>query len=278
MKIKLLMTSILFCAVINALTSANPRDTLAILVRQRDALKKEIAAIDRNIKRTDSVARAENARFIGQKKRMEEELLTKEKENATLVQRFEELEAEVQRLSSKIDQCKNQDRSIISRRSYLTRKLTEECSALETIISRSIPWDREKRLARVTGLKNDLMLGSASLEDGLSRLLSLIQEAISFGDDIVLEDRSIRRNNGTAITARTLRIGNLWMVYVDQAEQNYGVLYRTGDSTYAWREDLSFNEREEIRMAIRVKEQKKAPQIVTLPLMLGVEVDGGSHE
>jgi hypothetical protein len=272
------MASILFCVVTTPLSSANPRDTLASLTREREALKKEIAAIDGNIARTDSMTGAENVRFATQKKRMQEDLLAKEKENATLSGRLEELSGEVQRLSAKIDQCKLQERSIANRRGFLTGRLAEECSNLESIISRSLPWDREKRLARVTGLKNDLAIGSAGLEDGFSRLLSLVQEAVSFGDDIVQEDRSIRRNNGATITARTLRIGNLWMVYVDQAEENYGALSRTGDSTFSWREEFSFSEREEIRMAIRVKEQKKAPQMVTLPLMLGVEFTGGSHE
>jgi chromosome segregation ATPase len=258
----------LFVNVVPILSS--PQDTLADLSRIKAALQADIATIEQKIKQTDSLSRNEEQRFTEQKKRLEADLVAKEQENENLGKRLDELDLEIRKLSSQIEELQMQERSINKNMSFLGQKIAQQCMELEKIIKRSLPWNREVRLARVSALKNDLISGAANAQEGFSRLNALIAEEKSFGDDIVLEQRSVQRNNGTLVNSQMLRIGNLFMVYVDQAEELYGVLSRSSDTTFTWREELSFTEREEIRTAVRVKEGKKAPVIVTLPLTLSV--------
>lgn len=250
------------------------RDTLAALNERKAQLREEIAEVDRKILRTDSLVRREEQRHAELRKRMEKALANQQEDIDGLNERMEELRTEVRELSGEIEQTKSRQSAIENRREYLADQLVLHCTALHDTIARSLPWNREKRLARVTALSRDLETGSASIEEGLSRLLALIDEETAFGDDIVLEERPVKRNDGSTINARVLRVGNLWMVYVDAAEENYGVMRRGDDSTFVWNEDLSFAQRQDIRTAVAVKDAKKVPQIVTLPVKLNLDEEG----
>ncbi len=258
--------------------AASPQDTLAQLNQIKESLRAEISGIEQKVRNTDSLARNEAQRFTEQKQRLETDLVAREQENETLGKRLNELQDEIRSLSAQIEGLLMQQRGIDANMSFLGKRLAHHCTELQNIIQQSLPWNRGMRRARVVALRNDLLSEAADPLEGFARLNALIAEEISFGDDIVLEQQSVQRNNGTLINARMLRIGNLFMVYVDQAEEFYGVLSRSSDTTFIWREDLSFSEREQIRNTIRVKEGKRAPGIVTLPLTLSVEQQEEQNE
>lgn len=255
-------------------SGADERDTLAALNERKARLQEKIAETDRKILRTDSLARREEQRHAELRQRMKKALAGRQEDINGLNTRMEELSTEVRELSGQIEQTKSRQTAIENRREYLAGQLVRHCTALRDTIAGSLPWNREKRLARVNALRRDLETGSASIEEGLSRLLALIDEETAFGDDIVLEERPVKRNDGSTINARVLRVGNLWMVYVDAAEENYGVMRRSNDSTFVWNEDLSFAQRQDIRTAVAVKDAKKVPQIVTLPVKLNLDGEG----
>ena len=75
------------------------------------------------------------------------------------------------------------------------------------------------------------------------------------------------------MNASILRIGNQWMVYVDENGSVYGRLERkieNGNVVYEWNENLNLEERAAVKLAIEVKQAKKPPQIVNLPVSLSV--------
>lgn len=246
------------------------QDAVADAKREKVQIEKEIRSIESRIGRTDSLMQVESKRFSLLKQRLSDGIAGKKKDIDTLTAKLEELTGEVTRLSGSIEQQRAGIRAVATRREYTNDQLVEQCNNLIGQIRTSLPWNKEERLSRVNALKSDLQNGSARIEDGLSRLLALIEEEIAFGDEIVLDSRTIRRNDGSTVNARALRIGNLWMAYVDASEQLYGVLHRENDTTFVWNEDLDFTQREQIRTAIRVKESKKAPQIVSLPVQTTV--------
>ncbi len=257
---------------------ADERDTLASLNEQKAQLQKEIARADRTIARTDSIKAREAQRNATLKKRMQDDIAARRADIDELQQRLGELKNEVRSLTGRIRQTKAQQRSIDTRREYLADQLIQAARALHDTIEHSLPWNREQRLARVTALERDLENDAASIEEALARLMALMDEEVAFGDDIVLQERPVQRNDGSTINARVLRIGNLWMAYVDAEEQSYGVLRRDTDSTFVWNEELNFAQREAIRTAIGVKDAKKAPQIVKLPVQLDLEQESEASD
>jgi hypothetical protein len=63
------------------------------------------------------------------------------------------------------------------------------------------------------------------------------------------------------------------MVYSDENGTVFGTLVRkveNGKVSYEWNEDLNLEERAAVRLAIEVKQAKKPPQIVNLPVSLSV--------
>lgn len=269
---------LIFAFLVSVCVSAEDRDTLAQLNLLKAQLQKDIARIDKKIRTTDSLILKDNERFEILRQRAINDIENKEKEILGLAKKVDTLQSEIKRLSGSIESIKAQERAITAQRSYLSDKLIQHCQNLKNIVAVSLPWDKEKRITRITALKKDLETGSAQIEDGLSRLLALINEEISFGDDIVLEERTVQRNDGSSVIAQMLRLGNLWMVYVDKNENSYGILSRQNDTSFVWREELSFSEREEVRTAIRVKESKKAPQLTPLPVDLQVRTEGVTDE
>lgn len=256
------------------ITAASDRDTLDQLQNARAALQKEIEALQRDIVRTDSLKALERIRSEKQQADLQLSIDKKQRERADIERQRDEVQQQIAALSAQVQQMQTQRSALNNQRQFLSGLLIEKCGLLQQHINRSLPWNSEQRLARVSALKNDLQTGTASIEDGFARLRAIIDEEISFGDDIVLEERQVRRNNGTTLSARMMRVGALWMVYVDTPEENYGVLFRTKERTWSWREDLSFAEREAIRTAIRVKEAKRPPQLVLLPLSLSIGQKG----
>ncbi|MFC1586281.1 DUF3450 family protein, partial [Fibrobacterota bacterium] len=154
------------------------------------------------------------------------------------------------------------------------------CEILEQAVKNSLPWDLEARLDRVRVLKRDLEAGNAGLEESFGRLNALYSEEIKFGDEVEFSERPVTRINGETVNARILKIGNQWMVYADEEDKKYGVLERAlGEEgiQYKWRENLSFAEREAIRDALDVKNAKKPPKLVNLPITftLKAQAKGG---
>lgn len=268
----------IFTFIIGVSVFANDSDSLAQLNLLKAQLQKDIAQIDEKIRFNDSLIRKDKERFELLQKRALNDIENKETEILGLEGKVDTLQNEIERLSGSIESIKAQERAIIAQRSYLSDQLIQHCQNLKNGVAKSLPWDKEKRIARITALKKDLETGSAQIEDGLSRLLSLINEEISFGDDIVLEERTVQRNDGSSVIAQMLRLGNLWIAYVDKNKNSYGILSRQNDTSFAWREELSFSEREEVRTAIRVKESKKAPQLTPLTVDLQVRTEGVTDE
>jgi hypothetical protein len=79
------------------------------------------------------------------------------------------------------------------------------------------------------------------------------------------------------VNAQVLKIGNQWLVYMDEEGKRFGVLERkagAGDSAaWEWREDPGFAEKNRIKAALEVKSAKRPPQLAVLDL--GVTVQGG---
>ena len=140
-------------------------------------------------------------------------------------------------------------------------------------MAQTVPWELESRLDRVKSLTRDIESGNASEEEGFSRLKSLIAEETKFGDEVAIINSPLTRKNGELINASILRIGNQWMVYSDDNGTVFGALVRKvedGKVVYEWNEELNLEERAAVKLALDVKQAKKPPQIVKLPVSLSI--------
>jgi predicted RNase H-like nuclease (RuvC/YqgF family) len=268
----------LFFALLLLFASATSADDFQT---QKAALESEKAGLDSDIKKlniqitqTDSMAAVEKQYGHQQQVKQKADLERRQNEIEDLKGKLSELSAEMQRERNSVSSSQTQIDNVEAIRKALSSQLASHCRRLEVFIKSSLPWDSESRLERVATLCRDLENGSALAEEGFSRLRAIYAEEIRFGDEVQVSNRPITRNDGEIVNASVLRIGNQWIVYQDDAGHLFGEnkkkIGSDGVYEYAWKEDLSFEERQAIKNAIDVKLSRKPPQMVKLPLSLSV--------
>lgn|GEM_PF-517279 len=238
--------------------------------------KKEVQKAEADSRKTDSLLREENARASQAAARFAKDRERREQENADLQARYQETQVKINAERSGIGRHQNSQDEIKARQGRMAMALAGYCDSLIRRVESGPPWEREGRIDRVKSLKADLESGSASVDEGFARLGAVIRDEIKSGDEIVLLNKPVTRKNGDVVNAQVLKIGNQWLVYVDEEGKRFGVLERkpaAGGGSWEWREDPSFAEQLRIKEAIEVKAAKRPPQLAVLDLGLAL---GGS--
>ena len=240
---------------------------------EKDKLNSEIQKLNRQIASTDSMLKADDARYKTLSQRYKADTERRRAEIDSLNAKIKAVAGELQTERSKQARAKNRSDNVSAKRKALRSELVGICKRLESQVAQTLPWERDTRLDRVKSLTRDIESGNASEEEGFSRLKSLVAEETKFGDEVAIINSPLTRKNGELINAAILRIGNQWMVYSDENGTVFGVLVRKsegGKIDYEWHEDLNLEERAAVKLAIDVKQAKKPPQIVKLPVSLSV--------
>lgn len=276
MKIKLL-TVLLFTAVFAGSAFADVDSDIRDMQLEKEKLNSEIAKLNSQIAATDSMLKADDKRFNTLQTRYKQDKERRQNEIDSLNIKIKDVASQLQQERNKQAHAKNRSENVKSKRKALSTALATISKQLEFQISQTVPWDRETRLDRAKSLTRDIESGNASEEEAFSRLKALIAEETKFGDEVAIINSPLTRKNGELINAQILRIGNQWMVYSDENGTVYGALVRKVDGenvSYEWVEDLNLAERDAIRFALDVKQAKKPPQIVNLPVSLSVVREG----
>ena len=265
----LMLLVLLFSGVALADRDAEIRD----LKLEKEKLNSEIQKLNRQIASTDSMLKADDSRYKTLSQRYKADTERRRAEIDSLNSKIKAVAGELQTERNKQARAKNRSDNVAAKRKALRAELAGISKKLEAQVAETLPWERESRLDRVKSLTRDIESGNASEEEGFSRLKSLIAEETKFGDEVAIINSPLTRKNGALINASILRIGNQWMVYSDENGTVFGTLVRkveNGKVSYDWNEDLNLEERAAVRLAIEVKQAKKPPQIVNLPVSLSV--------
>ena len=247
------------------------------LKMQKEKLNSEIQTLNTRIAATDSMLRADVSRHKLLEQRYKADSERRLAEIDSLNAKIRKVAASLQQERNKQARAKNKSENVAAKRRALRLELAKISKKLESQIAQTLPWERESRLDRVKSLTREIESGNASEEEAFSRLKSLLGEEIKFGDEVAIVNSPLTRKDGEIVNASILRIGNQWMVYVDENGSVYGRLERkieNGNVVYEWNENLNLEERAAVKLAIEVKQAKKPPQIVNLPVSLSV-VGGG---
>lgn len=265
----LMLLVLLFSGVALADRDAEIRD----LKLEKEKLNSEIQKLNRQIASTDSMLKADDSRYKTLSQRYKADTERRRSEIDSLNSKIKAVAGELQTERNKQARAKNRSDNVAAKRKALRAELAGISKKLEAQVAETLPWERESRLDRVKSLTRDIESGNASEEEAFSRLKSLIAEETKFGDEVAIINSPLTRKNGELINASILRIGNQWMVYSDENGTVFGTLVRkveNGKVNYEWNEDLNLEERAAVRLAIDVKQAKKPPQIVNLPVSLSV--------
>ena len=243
------------------------------LKMQKEKLNSEIQTLNSRIASTDSMLRADVSHRKVLEQRYKADTEHRRAEIDTLNVKIRKVAASLQQERSKQARAKNRSENVAAKRRALRLELAKISKKLESQIAQTLPWEHESRLDRAKSLTREIESGNASEEEAFSRLKSLLNEEIKFGDEVAVVNSPLTRKDGEIVNATILRIGNQWMVYVDENGTVYGRLERKNDGgkiVYEWNENLNLEERAAVKLAIDVKQAKKPPQIVNLPVSLSI--------
>jgi hypothetical protein len=235
--------------------------------------KKDVQKAEAEVRKTDSLLKDESARAVQAEERQAKDRERREKENASLQSRLQETQSKINAERSGQGRWQNAQDEIKARQKRLAAVLAGYCDSVAARIEASPPWEREPRLDRARSLKKDLEAGSASVEEGFARLNAIVKEEIKSGDEIAVFNKPVTRKSGDVVNAQVLKLGNQWIVYMDDEGERFGILERTaagGSSAWEWREDPGFAEKNRIKAALEVKSAKRPPQLVVLDLGLAL--------
>ncbi len=264
---------VLLVLFLSGLALADYDSEIRDLKQQKEKLNSEIQKLTRQIASTDSLLRADDARYKKLQARYSEDSERRRAEIDSLNVKIRGVAAQLQEERQKQAHAKNRNDNVAAKRKALRSAMLSICKQLERQVAMTVPWERDARLERVRSLARDIESGNAAEEESFSRIKAVIQQEIKFGDEVAIVNAPLTRKNGELINAQILRIGNQWMVYSDENGTVYGNLVRRaskGKITYEWNENLELWEREIIRYAIDMKLAKKPPQIIAMPVTLSV--------
>lgn len=257
-----------FAALLAAGAAAAAQDAEGDAQRARAEIakaKREIQRADAELRRTDSLMRDEASRAAQAEERQGKDRERREKEIAALQGRLQETQGKIGAEKAALARHQNGVDEIKSREGHIRKVLAGYCDSLAARVEAGLPWDNQARLDRIRALGRDLEAGTASPEEGVSRLAAILKEETKAGDEIAVFSRPVTRGDGAAVNAQILRLGNQWLAYMDEDGKLFGVMERQGGK-WAWREDLAFGEKNRVREAIEVKSAKRPPQLVVLDL------------
>lgn len=240
---------------------------------QKEKLNSEIQNLNTRIASTDSMLRADASHRQLLEQRYKADVERRNLEIDSLNAKIRKVAASLQQERNKQARAKNKSDNVAAKRRALRSELAKICKQLEVQIAQTLPWERDKRLDRAKSLTREIESGNVTEEEAFSRMKSLVNEEIKFGDEVSVVNSPLTRKNGEIVNATILRIGNQWMVYVDENGASYGRLERKLENdkiVYEWNEELNLEERAAVKLAIDVKQAKKPPQIVKLPVSLSV--------
>ncbi len=274
-----------FVTLLAGLAFADVDSDIRDLQLEKEKLNADIQKLSGQISATDSMLKADDKRYRTLQERYKADKERRAAEIDSLNIKIRNVAGQLQDERNKQARAKNRSDNVKAKRKAMNAMLVSISKQLESQIEQTLPWDRETRLDRAKSLSRDIESGSATEEEAFSRLKSLIAEETRFGDEVAIINSPLTRKNGELINAQILRIGNQWMVYSDENGTVYGALVRRvseGESStakagernasvaYEWNEDLNLAEREAVRFALDVKQAKKPPQMVTLPVSLSI--------
>ncbi len=258
---------------LSGLAFADYESEIRDLKMQKEKLNSEIQNLNNRIASTDSMLRADVSHRQLLEQRYKADVERRNLEIDSLNAKIRKVAANLQQERNKQARAKNRSENVAAKRRALRLELAKISKKLESQIAQTLPWERDSRLDRAKSLTREIESGNASEEEAFSRLKSLLGEEIKFGDEVAIVNSPLTRKDGEIVNASILRIGNQWMVYVDENGAQYGRLERkieNGNVVYEWNENLNLEERAAVKFAIDVKQAKKPPQIVNLPVSLSV--------
>ncbi|KPQ22196.1 MULTISPECIES: DUF3450 domain-containing protein [unclassified Halomonas] len=215
---------------------------------------------------------------------------------AELQQQIDDSDDETRAALEELRERERETRQLESQNASLTGQLAEEAerqvrlaSALDTLadtraalpdieqnmqtqltqwIERDLPFLKEQRLARVETLKND---EGAEPAERIEGMLDIWRTELDYGREMDTWRGRLQLDDDQQLEVDFLRIGRIGFYYLTPDGRQGGVWNAQDDE---W-QPLSSRQVQQVRNGLRMAEDQRAPDLLTLPLSITVSADQG---
>ncbi|OHV12335.1 hypothetical protein BH688_03715 [Kushneria phosphatilytica] len=170
----------------------------------------------------------------------------------------------------RIEQQQQALASMDKTREALPATLHQMVDRLREMVQADIPFHRAERLARLDALDRMLEQASMAQADKLKRVLSTWQQELDYGTDIEAWRGSLFKHPDTEV--QYLRLGRVGWYYLS-LDGNQGGVWQAKSGQW---QPLKGNALEEIRRGIRIANDQRSPELLSLPL--SVELSDADSE
>ena len=217
--------------------------------------------IDREQKLRDREQERDNAFFASANERLKR----LQGERAAVAAQTDSLAAELRRLEGARAKQLSTARWYAKRHDDHDKFLADYCDSLSALVESDFPFAKEERLRSVAALKEQLLAGSISPEEGTDRVWSTLMAVLKTGSGSENWSGTLATPSGE-LSGKYLRLGAVLLAFVSDDGRQIQLAVRDGGE-WTWRPvDEESETRGAIREALKVSEGKKAPGLVLLPL------------
>ncbi len=185
-------------------------------------------------------------------------------ENVKLVIARQDIFAESQK--SEISSLQNQLGTVEQVKQGLSPMMLRMAAELEQSIRDDLPFNVNKRLARLDDVKALLSSPSASVTDQYRILLNIYKQEVTYGLSTESYEGAHPSKPGNVVNF--IRFGRTSLVYVTKDESEIAIFNLDKGENGEW-QILEGANAIQIRQAIRVAKEEAAPELVYAPVLIG---------
>lgn len=228
-------------------------------------LQRQIRLVKEEIQREEQLRQREQERDRLFAISAEERLKRLRTERAVAASQLDSLRSESARMELSRQKQRSTTRWYIKRHDDHRMFLVGLTDSVIAFVEQDFPYGKEERLRSLRSLREQLVAGTLTPEEGTDRLWAVLLNLLKVGGSVENWPGALATPEGE-LNGRFLRWGAVAMAFVSDNGREIRLLNRSG-GTWEWKsvgDDLPM--RSALREALKMSEGKSAPALVLLPI------------
>lgn len=230
-------------------------------------LKQKIAQVKKEIAEQENKSQQEAQRDLDYRKLANSRSVRLNQQIALVKSQKDSLSKELSQLKSTAKKTKGASYWYDKKRSRFSGFLAVQIDSLVTHFKHQFPYEVESRLESLSSLSARLKAQNIQPEEALDRVWTILAESMKSGYEVESWKGSLEQPSGQ-LQGQYLRVGHVFEYFlVDKSDAVFVLSLQ--DTQWLWRPlELSLEERNYLRHAMKVKAGQASPELVRLPVPL----------
>lgn len=236
------------------------------------AVKEKIKETSRKIAKLKKTITKESGRYAKYRTATQKRITRRRYELTRAASDKDSLDILIRERRTKLQSTERRIKETNLRFKSINKSIKKKALEFKRMIQDGFPFEKEKRISPLELLIRDIDQGDIGPEEAFNRLWIICNAEQQFGTQCEIASPEVTLPQGQTIPVKMLRIGKQFLAYTSVDEDRYGLLKISINNTkrsYKWvHSNLDFKVRRAIKAAIEIKEGKRPPGLVVLPVSI----------